>query len=268
MGPGTERWTKRARAAGWLLASLALALVWVPLSAPAGELPTLPREQARRVTALVEEAQRLREAERYDEAIEKLEEALAAYPAPAIHYNLARTLEDAGHLARAVAAYEACLEAEPSTEVREYAEKGLARLEERLATAPPAEPGPGWFHLGFSLGEGALFYDGEVFRSLELLPQARLGWFGVELGTTVFVEPTAAVLLRPGVRFQFGAPYLRVSLPLMLTPSVTAGGAVAVGGEFRVAGGWSLFLEADVLLWWEAIEVVLLEGRFGVSYAF
>lgn len=280
MGRALEYWPPRAtyRLPARRLLAAVLGLLWLSVAATAFAAPpdeesaTLPRAQARKVTRLVEEAQRLREAGELGEAIAKLEEALAIYPAAALYYNLARTLEDDGQLARARDNYRLCLDKEPSERVRERAETGLARVEEQLAAAqPPTTSRPGWFHLGFSVGEGFVGYGGSVWRShvsLELVPSARFGWFGLELGATVFVEPPVAVLFRPGARFQFGIPYLRLSFPFLVTPALTTGAMLGVGGDFRVSGSWRIFLEADTTLWFEAISVVLVEGRVGFSYGF
>ena len=146
-------------------------------------------------------------------------------------------------------------------------------LEREDSPAPEAEPEEtSLFHLGLSLSEGFVAYDGTIHRSnvgLELLPTVRpLPWFGVDLGIAVTVEAPVAAFLRPGVRFHFEPMYARAAIATMLTPVVTAGFFAGLGAEVRLTGTWRLFFELDVQVWFETINIIPVDGRIGVVYGF
>ena len=292
VGPVKSKTLPCRGALRWLL-PIALVLAVARPAAAANITP----EQAERVTELTKEAQVLRSEGRYAEAIEKLDAAIAIYPAPVLFYNLGRTREDAGDFAGAVDAYDRCLAAEPSRDIRKKAQKARADVRRRLADAArpdeptpdeptpdeptpdepaPAEPAPGeprhsLFRLGLTVSEGALMFEGTAYRGkvgLELMPSLDFGWFGVDLGAAVVVEPPVAFLLRPGVRFRLSVFYFRPALNFLLTPITTSGALFAVGAEIPIGASFRFVAEFDASLWFQAVGVVPLDGRLGVSYGF
>ena len=140
------------------------------------------------------------------------------------------------------------------------------------AVGPRAEAESGsLFHLGVLIGEGLAVYDEEVYRSkvsLELLPSFHIAWFRADLAVTVLVEPEMAVILRPGARFAGGMFYSRVAFQAVVTPVLTTGLLLGAGMELELGKSWSLMAELDISLWFEALAVVPLEARLGVSYGF
>ena len=84
---------------GWMgFLALALLIGASLLSRPTFAQPReLSPSEARRVEKLAAEAKELHADLKYDEAIEKLQEALSVYPAPWLAYSLARVYEDQVH---------------------------------------------------------------------------------------------------------------------------------------------------------------------------
>ena len=130
------------------------------------------------------------------------------------------------------------------------------------------------FHLAFAVAEGGVFLDGDVFRShveLELnagLVFLRLDWLALVLGAAATVEAPVSVILRPGVRFELRPVYFRAAAQLVATPGFQGGVFVGLGAELPFSGSWYGFVEADVSVWPAVIELVELQGRLGVRYAF
>jgi len=156
------------------------------------------------------------------------------------------------------------------------------RAPEPEAVAPepgePEEPSPPadedrhrLFRLGLTLSEGVMMFDGEPFRGkvgLELLPSLDFRWWKVDLGLALVLEPPVAFVLRPGVRFAVSVFYVRPAFQFLLSPITTTGMLFGLGAEIPLGRGWALMTEFDVSVWFQALGVVPLDGRLGVSYGF
>lgn len=111
-------------------------------------------QDAPEVTAaiLAERARVLFEAGDFERSATLLEEAIATHDDPALHYNLARSLQELGRWQDSRDEYVRFLEASPDTPQRARIEARIALLDERIAeasapppvvpVAPPIEPTP------------------------------------------------------------------------------------------------------------------------------
>ena len=272
-----------------ILASvLALFLMLVATVSRAGQPADEAPSEDDPVRQLVLKAQRAREAGDYDEAIRQLKAALRIRAEPVLHYNLARTYEDAGRLALARTHYELTLELQPNEELRGRTLKYLEALQKQSETGGPEAPteptgekppteepaerllSERLFHLIFHLSEGVLV-DGPTRRNvgLELGAGFRWNWFQVDVLLGVLVEDPQAFLALPGLRFHVEPVYFRVAAQLLASEPLVTGGLLAgLGAQVPFGAGWYLLFGADASVWPTALSLFGVEFRAGVGYGF
>jgi hypothetical protein len=142
------------------------------------------------------------------------------------------------------------------------------------------------FSLAFTIGEGMVFYDGDVYRgpvTLELVPSFGWSWFKFDLGLystleSIRIEGTNVgywnFTFRPGGRVTppFLPLYFRFAFPLQLQRNNFDYGVMfGLGLDIRIVAFFGIVFEIDTTLTkdleWGG-RGVPLEFRGGVSFSF
>lgn len=107
---------------------LCLCLIW------AGAAIAQPPEQTERARQAFGAAQKLYQASRFAEALQRFEEAQALKPHPVIIFNIARCHELLGNFAQALEAYREYLRLSPGATDRAAVRASIAKLEKKVVT--------------------------------------------------------------------------------------------------------------------------------------